>query len=89
MDRIFRETFQVLRSNTEAAQMYLLDDIESQRRGLGEHLDVDAVSWVLQDQTADVKPPTKREKHVSQDFSHIAYSCIRAAYLERHLYSDG
>lgn len=40
--------------------VYLLDQIQSQRSGLGEHVDVYAVSRVFQDQTADVEPPGGR-----------------------------
>lgn len=41
---------------------HLLDDIQSQRGRLGEHLEADAVDRVLQDQAADVKPPRKAEQ---------------------------
>ena len=37
--------------------LYLLDVLQSQRSCLSEDLDSDAVTRVLQDQTANVKPP--------------------------------
>lgn len=46
--------------------VYLLDQIQSQRSGLGEHVDVYAVNRVFQDQTADVEPPGGNKSFTSK-----------------------
>lgn len=50
-------------------RVYLLDQIQGQRGGLGENIDVYAVNRVFQDQTADVEPPGGR-KSFRSNFSH-------------------
>ena len=48
--------------------VYLLDVIQSQRSGLSEDLDADAVTRVLQDQTSDIKPPADRSIYSREEY---------------------
>lgn len=44
-----------------SSESYLLDQLQSQRSGLSEDLDADAVTRVFQDQTSDVEPPADKD----------------------------
>lgn len=48
--------------------LYLLDVIQSHRCCLSEDLNVDIVTWVLQDQTAHIKPPAGKKKYSVSEF---------------------
>lgn len=60
-----RVNTELVSESSRGAQTYLLDHLQGQGRGLGENLDVDAVSRVVQDQAAHIKPPTDTEEHVT------------------------
>lgn len=47
-------------------RVYLLDQIQSQRSGLSENIEVYAVNRVFQDQTSDVEPPAGKKVAMSK-----------------------
>ena len=61
--------------------MYLLDVLQSQRSCLSEDLDSDAVTRVLQDQTANVKPPGD---NTNIQHSLLLYSWIHVYTVYHH-----